>query len=120
MRSKPLIWAAGALNELSQFPAKVRDEVQAQLELIQEGGLPHNWKALDQIESGVRELRIRCAEGQFRAFFISKFAEGIYVLRCAVKKNAALSTAERRGISLRYKSVQQIRRQTIACFGETA
>ena len=102
--NKPLVWVPGALNELSKLPERAREEFQFELEKVRLGGCPNHWKPLDEIESGVREIRVRTKDGQFRTYFLQKYPEAVYVLGCAAKKKPALSTCERRAISHRYKS----------------
>lgn len=72
-----------------------------QLQLVQEGGEPPDWKPMKSIGPGVCELRLRDASGAWRILYAAKFEEAVYVLHCFQKKTQKtsqvnLETAERR------------------------
>ncbi len=56
-----------------------------ELDLLQQGLEPTDWKPMPTVGDGVYELRIR-AEGAFRVFYVAKHAEGIVVLHAFPKK----------------------------------
>jgi phage-related protein len=57
-----------------------------QLDRVQNGLSPHDWKPMPDIGSGVREIRIRDESGAFRVIYVAKFANAVYVLHCFQKK----------------------------------
>lgn len=56
-----------------------------QLDLVQHGLEPADWKAMAGIGPGVYELRIHTAV-EHRVFYVAKFEEGVYVLHAFQKK----------------------------------
>lgn len=55
-----------ALNDLRDFPIAARCEAGYQLDQIQQGGEPDDWKPLNTVGIGVREIRIRDESGAYR------------------------------------------------------
>ena len=55
-----------ALTDLRDFPVSVRREAGYQLDLVQHGGEPDDWKPVSTVGQGVREIRIRDESGAFR------------------------------------------------------
>jgi phage-related protein len=57
-----------------------------QLERVQAGKEPRNWRPMASIGVGVNELRVRTGS-EFRVIYVAKFAEAIYVLHAFQKKS---------------------------------
>ena len=55
-----------ALTDLRDFPVSVRREAGYQLDQVQHGGDPDDWKPVNTVGQGVREIRIRDESGAFR------------------------------------------------------
>lgn len=79
---KPVKFRGSALNDLRAFPAPARREAGHQLDQVQHGQEPHDWKPMPTIGLGVREIRIRDIAGAFRVVYVAKFADAVYVLHC--------------------------------------
>lgn len=60
-----------------------------QLDQVQHGRDPDDWKPMPSVGPGVREIRIRDAAGAFRVIYVAKFGSTIYVLHCFQKKTQA-------------------------------
>ena len=69
-----------SLDDLRGFPCSARREAGYQLDRVQHGLEPDDWKPMTTVGSGVREIRIRDASGAFRVVFVAKFADAVYVL----------------------------------------
>lgn len=67
------------------LPVDARREAGYQLSLVQLGGDPEDWKPMNGVGMGVREIRIH-KDGEFRVLYIAAFEEAIYVLHAFVKK----------------------------------
>ena len=74
-----------SLEVLRGFPAVAKREAGYQLDRIQYGVDPTDWKPMSSIGSGVREIRIK-HEGQYRVIYVTKFADAVYVLHAFQKK----------------------------------
>lgn len=84
---KPVEFRGSALDDLRAFPISARREAGHQIDLVQQGGEPDNWKSMTTVGQGVREIRIRDEVGAYRVIYVAKFADAVYVLHCFQKKN---------------------------------
>ncbi|WP_299311064.1 type II toxin-antitoxin system RelE/ParE family toxin [uncultured Halomonas sp.] len=102
---KPLNFRGSALADLRAFPATVRQEVGYQLDKVQRGLESKDWKPMATIGQGVREIRIRDANGAFRVIYVAKLAEAVYVLHCFQKKTQKTSKADLDLAEARYRAL---------------
>lgn len=102
---KALVWMGGSREDLRAFPADARRQAGYQLDKIQRGAEPEDWKPLKTIGQGVRELRIRESSGAFRIVYIATLPEGVYVLHCFQKKAQKTSDKDIRLAKLRFKAL---------------
>lgn len=106
---KPIAFCGSALDDLRAFPVAARREAGHQLDQLQQGRLPDDWKPMTTIGSGVQEIRIRDASGAFRLLYVAKFPEAVYVLHCFQKKTQKTSQADRQLAEQRYRDLIQER-----------
>lgn len=100
---KPIEWLGSSKQDLRDFPIAARQRAGYQLALIQDGEEPVDWKPMDSVGAGAREIRIKCRDGAFRVFYVVNRPEAIYVLHAFRKKT---EKTEKRDIDLakaRYK-----------------
>jgi phage-related protein len=83
---KPIEFVGGSLDDLRTFPASARRELGYQLDRLQNGLEPEDWKPMTGLGAGVREIRVRDQSGAWRAIYIAKLADAVYVLHCFQKK----------------------------------
>lgn len=83
---KPIAFVGSALDDLRDFPTHVRREAGHQLDRVQRGLDPHDWKPMTSVGSGVREIRLREAVGAFRVIYVVVTGEAVYVLHAFQKK----------------------------------
>jgi phage-related protein len=91
---KPVEFRGDSLAALRAFPASVRRAAGFQLDLVQHGLNPEDWKPMSSIGAGVREIRIRDEHGAFRVIYVAKLADAIYVLHCFQKKTQKTNAAD--------------------------
>jgi phage-related protein len=101
-RAKPVEFRGSALDDLRGFPAAVRRQAGYLLDLVQQGREPDDWKPMATIGAGVREIRIREADGAFRVIYVAKFEDAIYVLHCFQKKSQRTSRSDLNLATRRY------------------
>jgi phage-related protein len=106
---KQVVWMGSSREDLRAFPREARREIGYQLEHVQEGVAPDDWKPMSAVGPGVREIRVQESSGAFRCIYLAKRPEGIYVLHCFQKKTRKTSRldlhlAERRFKAIRVKS----------------
>ena len=93
MPDKPLIWLGSSRRDLRLFPAPARRLAGFQLRRVQRGLEPDDWKPMQTIGPGVREVRIHVA-GAHRLFYVATRAEAIYVLHAFEKKTQKTSSQD--------------------------
>jgi len=83
---KPVAWLGDSLHRLREFPPEARNDLGYQLELVQDGEEPRDWKPMPSIGPGVRELRTQ-AGGAFRVVYMARLEDAVYVLHAFQKKD---------------------------------
>ncbi|WP_050421785.1 type II toxin-antitoxin system RelE/ParE family toxin [Bradyrhizobium tropiciagri] len=102
---KPVEFRGSALDDLRAFPQAARREAGHQLDQVQHGREPDDWKPMNTVGRGVREIRIRDAAGAFRVLYVAKFNEAVYVLHCFQKKTQKTSKADLNLGAQRYRDL---------------
>lgn len=103
--SKPVVFLGCALDDLRSFPLSARRDAGHQLDLVQRGLEPDDWKPMSTIGQGVREIRIRESEGTFRVIYVAKYTDAVYVLHCFQKKTQKTSKADLDLAATRYREM---------------
>jgi len=83
---KSVDFLGDSLDALRRFPQGARHQAGFQLDRVQHGLDPDDWKPMKSIGAGVKEIRVRDAAGAFRVIYVAKFEEAVYVLHCFQKK----------------------------------
>ena len=102
-KQKPVAWLGSSLNDLSDFPTEARRKIGFQLNRVQGGLEPDDWKPFGTVGAGVEELRVRAANNQYRCLYVARFEDVIYVLHCFVKKEQKTSSRDIEVAKQRYK-----------------
>jgi phage-related protein len=103
--SKPVEFRGSALADLRAFPQSARREAGYQIDRVQRGHEPDDWKPMNSVGHGVKEIRIRDASGAFRVLYVAKFADAIYVLHCFQKKTQKTRKADMDLAGQRYRDL---------------
>ena len=109
--SKSVEFRGRSLEDLRAFPLTARREAGHQLDLVQRGREPDDWKPMNRVGQGVKEIRIRDEAGAFRVLYVAKFADAVYVLHCFQKKTEKTSKADLELAAKRYRELIKERRQ---------
>lgn len=99
------------MEDLRAFPLTARREAGHQLDQVQRGREPDDWKPMNTVCQGVKEIRIRDEAGAFRILYLAKFADAIYVLHCFQKKTEKTSKADVELAARRYRELLKERGQ---------
>jgi phage-related protein len=102
---KKLVFRGDSLAALRLFSGSARKVAGRQLELVQMGREPADWKPMTTVGAGVREIRLRDDSGIYRVIYVTKFAERIFVLHCFQKKSQKTSKADIELASRRYQEL---------------
>lgn len=104
---KSVEFRGASLDDLRAFPLEARREAGYQLDRVQNGLKPDDWKPMNTVGQGVKEIRIRDAAGAFRVIYVTKFADVVYVLHCFQKKTEKTSKADIDLAAKRYRDLQK-------------
>ena len=101
---KHLEFVGSSLDDLRAFPAEARRAAGFELSFVQQGLDPSDWKPMNEVGAGVREIRIHVL-GEWRILYVAKFAEAVYVLHVFQKKTQKTRSED---IELARKRYRQI------------
>ena len=88
---KPVRFLGDSLKCLREFPEDARHDVGYQLDKVQRGHQPDDFKPMPSIGRGVEELRVWDESGTYRVVYTARVAEAVYVLHALQKKTQATS-----------------------------
>ena len=102
---KRLAFVGTCRADLRAFPEAARRTAGFQLDRVQRGLDPDNWKPMTSIGSGVREIRIRDTSGAFRVIYVAAFAKAIFVLHAFKKKTQRTASRDVELAATRFREV---------------
>lgn len=102
---KPVEFRGSSLDDLRDFPLAAKREAGHQLDQVQNNQEPDDWKPMNTVGQGVKEIRIRDASGAFRIIYVAKFADAVYVLHCFQKKTEKTSKTDLDLATKRYREL---------------
>lgn len=76
-----------------------------QLDLVQRGLDPDDWKPMPSVGSGACEIRVRDDAGAYRTIHVAKFEDAIHVLHCFHKKTQRTSRKDLDLAASRYREL---------------
>ena len=85
---KPAVFLGSSRGDLAQFPEVARAKAGKDIQDVQFGRMPPDWKPMPSVGAGVGEIRITGARA-FRVLFVARFHEAIYILHAFEKKSQA-------------------------------
>ena len=97
---KPLVWMGDSLEKIRSFPPAVQDEIGFALYQAQIGSKHVNAKPLKSFGPGVLEIVSDYRGDTFRAVYIVRLAEKVYVLHAFQKKSKTGTATPRTEIEL--------------------
>jgi phage-related protein len=106
---KPIAWMGASKHDLKACAADIRRAAGRELERVQRGADPVDWKPMATIGRGAREIRVHVG-GEVRVFYVATFSEAVYVLHVFAKQSQKTS---RRDLALgkqRYQAMVKERR----------
>jgi phage-related protein len=104
MKMKTLKFVGSSLDDLRNFPNEARRAAGFELHAVQSGLEPSDWKPMQIVGSGVKEIRIHLL-GEWRVIYIAKLHEAVYVLHAFQKKTRKTSRQDIDLARQRYKQI---------------
>ena len=93
-----------SLHDLKKFPEKVRQRAGYQILKVQKGEEPGDWKPVNSIGPGVKEIRIHF-KNEYRVIYTAKFKDAVYVLHVFHKKTQKIQKRDLDLASQRYNFI---------------
>jgi phage-related protein len=98
-------------RDLVLCSANVMQAAGRELERVQRGADPTDWKPMAIVGRGAREIRVH-VDGELRVFYVATFPEAIYVLHVFEKKTRRTSPRDLALGQQRYQSMILGRRKS--------
>ena len=105
---KPIEFAGDSLARLREFPVSARRAAGYQLDRVQRGLEPDDWRSMQTIGRGVREIRIRDRAGAFRVIYLATLADRVVVLHAFQKKTQRTAKREHDLAAKRLREVRKV------------
>ena len=107
MKIKNIHFLGNSLEILRSFHKDTKREIGQQLDYVQHGLMPDDWKPMTSIGIGVKEIRVRNQLGAFRTIYVVKRKSGIYVLHIFEKKSQKTPKKDIDLAKTRLKTIKQ-------------
>ena len=91
---KRLRFLGDSLTCLREFSEDARHDAGYQLEKVQRGEQPDDFKPMPSIGKGVEEIRMWDDTGTYRVVYTARLADAVYVLHAFQKKTRATATRD--------------------------
>ena len=105
---QPIVWMGSSREDLVDFTADARRDAGYQLDKLQRGQEPDDWKPMTSVGVGVREVRIRESSGAFRVVYLASHADRIYVLHAFRKTTEKTSRTDIELARRRFRSIREL------------
>ena len=84
---KSVVFLGNSLAQIRAFPSDARQDTGFQIDKLQRGENPDDWKPMKTVGKGVREIRIGEPSGQYRVIYCANLGDTVYVLNAFTKKS---------------------------------
>ena len=101
---KELRFVGTSLADLSRFPTEAKRAAGFELWQVQNGLDPSDWKPMNDVGLGVREIRIHVG-GAWRVLYVAKFTDAVYVLHAFGKKTQRTARSDIELAAKRYREI---------------
>ncbi len=91
-------------DDLRDFPIEARRECGRELNRVQHGLMPTDFKPMLNVGSGAYEIRVHVL-GEWRVMYVAKFAATVYVLHAFQKKTPRTRKEDIELAARRYKLI---------------
>ena len=104
---KPIAFLGNSLDCLREFPEEARHDVGYQLDQVQRGKRPNDFKPMPSVGRGVEELRVWDDSGTYRMIYLARLQDAVYVLHAFQRKTR---TTSKRDIEIAKGRYAELRR----------
>ncbi len=90
----PIVFLGDSLKRLRVFPEDARQDAGYQLDKVQRGQQPDDFKPMRSIGQGVEEIRVRDDSGAYRVIYTARMPDAVFVLHAFHKKTQQTSKVD--------------------------
>lgn len=101
---KTLRFVGSCLDDIKNFPAEARRDAGFELDAIQRGLMPSDFKPMLAVGPGAYEIRVHVL-GEWRVIYVAKFADAVYVLHAFQKKTQKTRKEDIELAARRYRQI---------------
>ena len=91
---RPVCFLGDSLKCLREFPEEARHDAGYQLDKVQRGAQPEDFKPMPSVGKGVEEIRVADDSGAYRVIYLARSANAVYVLHAFQKKTQTTATKD--------------------------
>lgn len=102
---KRLKFVGSSQDDLSDFPRDARRECGRELDRVQRGLMPTDFKLMLGVGKGVYEIRVHVL-GEWRVLYVARYADTVYVLHAFHKKTPKTPKPDIELATRRYKQIE--------------
>ena len=102
---RPVRFLGDSLKCLRDFPKGVRHDAGYQLDKVQRGDQPDDFKPMPAIGKGVEEIRVSDSTGAYRVIYVARRAEAVYILHAFQTKTQATPKNDLQIAKRRYRQL---------------
>ena len=107
---KPVRFPRDSLQCVRDFPVDARQDAGCQLDKVQRGLRPDDFRPMPTIGRGVEEIRTRDAAGNYRVIYTARLADAVLVLRAFRKHPQRTSQRDIELAKARFREMMKDRR----------
>lgn len=107
---KKITWLGNTHDVVKGYTSAAKSEIGYNLDKVQRGMDPFDWKPMPTVGPGVKEIRIH-EENEYRVLYVAKFEESVYILHAFIKKTQQTSKKDIDLGKQRYADLLQMRRK---------
>ncbi len=107
---RPIRFIGNSLECLREFPEDARHDAGYQLDQVQRGRQPKDFKPMPEVGKGVEELRVWDDSGTYRVIYFARLRDAVYVFHAFQKKSQATARHDIEVAKARYDQVMKDRR----------
>jgi phage-related protein len=108
MAIKPVRFLGDSLKRIREFPADVKQDCGYQIDKVQRGQQPDDFKPMPSVGQGVEEIRVWDDSGTYRVVYTARLADAVYVLHAFQKKT---QRTPRRDIDIARARFDELKRE---------
>jgi phage-related protein len=105
---KALRFLGDSLDRLREFPKDAKHDAGYQLDQVQRGRQPADFKPMPSLGTGVEEIRVWDDTGTYRVIYTARLPDAVYVLHAFEKKTRATT---KRDVAIAKKRFTQLMKE---------